>query len=136
MAAPTNDDERSLFTLIGELPDTVSNLVRAEIDQIKAELTYKAKHFGIGAGLAAGAAVVAVFLLFTLITAAIFALALVMPAWAAALTVSGILILIIVVLLWIAYVNFKRGSEPLESVESIKADLDALKGTGDYDRRL
>ena len=134
MAAPTND-ERTLFTLIGELPDTVSNLVRAEIDQIKAELSYKAKHFGIGAGLAAGAAVVGVFLLFTLIVAAIFALALVMPGWAAALTVSGILLLIIVVLLWIAYVNFKHGAEPLESVESIKADLDALKGTGDYDRR-
>ena len=134
MAVPTND-ERSLFTLIGELPDTVSKLVRAEIDQIKAELSYKAKHFGSGAGLAAGAAVVGIFLLFTLIVAALFALALVMPGWAAALTVSGILLLIIVVLLWIAYVNFKHGAEPLESVESIKADLDALKGTGDYDRR-
>ena len=134
MAAPTND-ERSLFTLIGELPDTVSTLVRAEIDQIKAEISYKAKHFGIGSGLVAGAAVVGIFLLFTLIVAAIFALALVMPAWAAALTVSGALLLIIVVLVWIAYVNFKRGAEPLESIESLKADLDALKGTGDYDRR-
>ena len=133
MAVPTNDD-RSLFQLIGELPDTVSTLIKAEIDQIKAEISYKIKHFGIGSGLVAGALVVAVFLLFTLITAAIFALALVMPAWAAALTVSGILLLIIAVLLWIAYVNFKRGSEPLESVESLKADLDALKGTGDYDR--
>ena len=134
MAAPTND-ERSLFTLIGELPDTVSTLVRAEIDQIKAEISYKLKHFGIGSGLVAGAAVVGIFLLFTLIVAAIFALALVMPAWAAALTVSGALILIIVILLWIAYINFKRGAEPLESIDSLKADLDALKGTGEYDRR-
>ncbi|MET4159246.1 phage holin family protein [Agromyces sp. PvR057] len=133
MPAPTND-ERSLFQLIGELPDTVSTLVRAEIDQVKAEISYKLKHFGIGAGLVAGAAVVGIFLLFTLITAAIFAFALVMPPWAAALTVGGILLLIIAVLLWIAYLNFKRGSEPLESVESLKADLDALKGTGDYDR--
>lgn len=134
MTAPSNDD-RSLFTLIGELPDTISSLVRAEIDQIKAEVSYKVKHFGIGSGLVAGAAVVGVFLLFTLIVTGIFALALVMPAWAAALTVSGALLLIIVVLLWIAYVNFKRGSEPLESIDSLKADLDALKGTGDYDRR-
>jgi hypothetical protein len=66
MAAPTND-ERSLFTLIGELPDTVSTLVRAEIDQIKAEISYKIKHFGIGSGFVAGAATVGVFLLFTLI---------------------------------------------------------------------
>ena len=134
MAIPTND-ERSLFTLIGELPDTVSTLVRAEIDQIKAEISYKIKHFGIGSGLVAGAATVGVFLLFTLILAAIFALSLVMPAWAAALTVSGVLVLIIVVLLWIAYINFKRGSEPLESIDSLRADLDALKGTGEYDRR-
>jgi hypothetical protein len=134
MALPTND-ERSLFTLIGELPDTVSTLVRAEIDQIKAEISYKIKHFGIGSGLVAGAATVGVFLLFTLILAAIFALSLVMPAWAAALTVSGVLVLIIVVLLWIAYINFKRGSEPLESIDSLRADLDALKGTGEYDRR-
>ncbi|ANJ25502.1 phage holin family protein [Agromyces aureus] len=134
MPAPTND-ERSLFQLVGELPDTVSTLIKAEIDQIKAEISYKVKHFGIGAGLLAGAAVVGIFLLFTLITAAIFAFALIMPAWAAALTVGGILLLIIGVLVWIAIVNFKRGSEPLESVESLKADLDALKGTGDYDRR-
>ncbi|WP_159607294.1 phage holin family protein [Agromyces humi] len=133
MAAPSND-ERSLFTLVGELPDRVSDLIKAEIDQIKAEISYKIKHFGIGSGLVAGAAVVAVFLLFTLITAAIFALALVMPAWAAALTVSGILIVIIAILVWIAMINFKRGSEPLESIESLRKDLDVVKGTGDYGR--
>lgn len=133
MSAPSNDD-RSLFTLIGELPDRVSDLVRAEIDQIKAEISYKVKHFGIGSGLIAGAAVVGVFLLFTLIVAAIFALALVMPGWAAALVVSGVLILIIVILVWIAVVNFKRGSEPLESIESLRKDLDMVKGTGEYDR--
>ena len=52
MSAPSNDD-RSLFTLIGELPDRVSDLVRAEIDQIKAEISYKVKHFSIGSGLIA-----------------------------------------------------------------------------------
>ena len=127
--APTND-ERSLFPLIGELPDTVSTLVRAEIDQIKAEISYKIKHFGIGSGLFAGAAVVAVFLLFTLIVAAIFALALVMPAWAAALTVSGILIVIIAILVWIGIINFKRGSEPLESIESLEGRPRRREGNG------
>ncbi|WP_127791972.1 phage holin family protein [Agromyces sp. LHK192] len=128
-------NERSLFTLIGELPDRVQALVRAEIDQIKAELSYKAKHFGIGAGLFVAAAFVAVFLLGTLIATGILALALVMPAWAAALTVSGILLLIIAAMVGIAILNFKRGSEPLESIESLRKDIDAVKGTGDYDRR-
>jgi O-antigen ligase len=133
MSAPSNDD-RSLFTLVGELPDRVSTLVRAEIDQIKAEIGYKVKHFGIGAGLVAAAAFVGIFLLGTLIATGILALALVMPAWAAALVVSGVLLLIIAILVGIAYVNFKRGSEPLETIEGLRRDLDMVKGTGDYDR--
>jgi hypothetical protein len=133
MPAPSNDD-RSLFTLVGELPDRVSTLVRAEIDQIKAEIGYKVKHFGIGAGLVAAAAFVGIFFLGALIATGILALALVMPAWAAALVVTGALLLIIAILIGIAYLNFKRGSEPLESIESLRRDLDMMKGTGDYDR--
>jgi O-antigen ligase len=134
MTAPLND-ERSLFTLLGELPDRVSTLVRAEIDQIKAELTYKAKHFGIGAGLVVGAAFVGIFLLGTLIATGILALSLVMPGWAAALIVSGVLLLIILILLGIAVLNFKRGSEPLESIESVRQDIDAITGRGAYGGR-
>jgi O-antigen ligase len=133
MSAPSKDD-RSLFTLVGELPDRVSTLVRAEIDQIKAEIGYKVKHFGIGAGLVAVAAFVGIFLLGTLIATGILALALVMPAWAAALVVSGVLLLIIAILVGIAFLNFKRGSEPLETIENLRKDLDVVKGTGDYDR--
>lgn len=133
MTAPLND-ERSLFTLIGELPDRVSTLVKAEIDQIKAEISYKVKHFSIGAGLVVAAAFVGIFLLGTLIATGILALALVMPAWLAALLVSLLLLVIIAVLVGIALLNFKRGSEPLESIESIRADIDALKGTGEYGR--
>ena len=57
-----------------------------------------------------------------------------MPAWAAALTVSGILVVIIAILVWIGIINFKRGNEPLESIESLRKDLDMVKGTGEYDR--
>lgn len=130
-----SEDERSLFTLIGEIPERISNLVRAEIDQIKAELGYKAKHFGIGAALVGAAVFVAIFLVGTIVATLIIALSLVMPLWAAALTVCGILMLIIAVLVALATVSFRRGSEPLESIESLKRDLDAVKGTGEYDRR-
>ena len=133
MSAPSNDD-RSLFTLVGELPDRVSDLIRAEIDQIKAEISYKLKHFGIGSGFFVAVLVLLPFLFFCLIAAAIFALALVMPAWAAALVVAGVILVVMAILVGIGMLNFKRGSEPLESIESLKADLDALKGTGDYDR--
>ncbi|GAA1057802.1 hypothetical protein GCM10017608_02040 [Agromyces luteolus] len=131
MAAPLNDD-RSLFTLVGELPDQIQALVKAEIDQIKAELSYKAKHFGIGAGLVVAAAFVGIFLLGTLIATGILALSLVMPGWAAALTVSGILLLIIAILVGVALSSFRRGSEPLETIESVRQDIDAITGRGDY----
>jgi hypothetical protein len=134
MTAPLND-ERSLFTLVGELPDLISALVRAEIDQVKAELSYKAKHFGIGAGLVVVAGFVGIFLLGTLIAAGILALSLVMPGWAAALVVSGVLLLIIAILVGIALVNFRRGSEPLESIESVRQDIDAITGRGAYGGR-
>lgn len=134
MSSPLND-ERGLFTLLGELPDRISTLVRAEIDQVKAELTYKAKHFGIGAGLVVVAAFVGIFLLGTLIATGILALSLVMPGWAAALIVSGVLLLIILILLGVAVLNFKRGSEPLESIESVRRDLDAITGRGAYGSR-
>ncbi|WP_336604077.1 phage holin family protein [Agromyces seonyuensis] len=132
MPAP---DDRSLFEVLGQLPSLVSDLISAEIEKLKAELSYKAKHLGIGAGLVVVAAFVGIFLLGTLIATGILALALVMPAWAAALTVSGILLLIIAILVGIAILNFKRGTEPLDTIESVRRDADAFKGVGDYDRR-
>ena len=104
-------------------------------DAAKAELTYKAKHFGIGSGLVVVAGFVGIFLLGTLIATGILALSLVMPGWAAALIVSGVLLLIIAILVGIAYVNFKRGSEPLETIESVRLDLDAVTGRGEYGNR-
>ena len=75
-----------------------------------------------------------IFLLGTLIATGILALSLVMPGWAAALVVSGALLLIIAILVGVAVLNFRRGSEPLESIESLRKDLDMVKGTGEYDR--
>ncbi|PDQ36259.1 MAG: hypothetical protein B5766_01445 [Candidatus Lumbricidophila eiseniae] len=135
MVTSQPSDERSLLTILGQLPDTIHNLIRAEIAQIRTELSYKAKNFGIGSGMFAAAAFVAIFLLGTLIAAAILALSLVVPGWAAALIVSGVLILLIGVLVIIGVVCFRRGATPLESVESIRSDLHALKGVGAYDSR-
>ena len=76
-----------------------------------------------------------IFLLGTLIATGILALSLVMPGWAAALIVSGVLLLIIAILVGIALANFRRGSEPLESIESVRQDIDAITGRGAYGSR-
>lgn len=66
--------KRSLLTLLKDLPGLVSELVTAEIEQLKAELKRKFTALGIGAGLLAGAAVVLLFMVGVLLTAAIVAL--------------------------------------------------------------
>jgi hypothetical protein len=127
-------EERSLFALLRDLPGLLMDLVRAEFEQLKREMARKLKSLGIGAILIAIALVLLSFLSFTLLLAGIFALALVMPPWAAALTVSGILLLTILVLIGAAVVQFKKGSPPLptETFDSVVKDAHAFKGDGDY----
>ena len=126
--------ERSLFALLRDLPGLLMDLVRAEFEQLKREMARKLKSLGIGAILVVIALVLLSFLTFTLLLAGIFALALVMPPWAAALTVSGILLLVILILIGAAAVQFKKGSPPLptETFDSVVKDAHAVKGDDDY----
>lgn len=126
---------RNLVQLLSALPRQLSDLFKAELAQLKADLLHKVKLFGIGAGMFATAALVAVFFLGTLVAAGVLLFALVLPAWAAALIVAGILLVIIAVLVVLGIVSMKLGAEPLESIASIRRDTDAIKGVGEYDRR-
>jgi hypothetical protein len=96
-----------------------SELVRAEIDLAKAEVSEGLKENGTGIGLVVGAGVLMWLAVQGLLIAAGFALALVMPGWAAALIVSGVLILIAAVLGLIA--RNKLGTTV--SVEQAKSNV-------------
>lgn len=127
--------KRSLITLIGELPAQVGALVSAELAAFKAEMTGKAKNFGIGAGLFAGAAVFLFFATGVLIATAIIALALVLPPWLAALLV-GLALLVIALILALVGVNRVKkaaANDPDGMRASLRHDVDALKGVGEYD---
>jgi O-antigen ligase len=132
----TQKEERSLFALLRDLPGILMDLVRAEFEQLKREMARKLKSLGIGAILIVIALVLLSFLSFTLLLTGIFALALVMPPWAAALTVSGILLLTILILIGAAIVQFKKGSPPLptETFDSVVKDSHAFKGDDGYGR--
>jgi hypothetical protein len=126
--------KRSIFSLIGDLPTLLMEQVRNEIEQLKRELTTKLKHAGVGIGLIAVAASFAFFAIGVLITAAVLALALVLPAWAAALIVFGLLLLFAALLAGIGANELKRGTpNPEKTLASIREDVDALKGTGKKD---
>jgi hypothetical protein len=130
-----HNDPRSLVELLRELPGIVMELLRAEFEQFKREMARKSKNFGIGGLLFAIAGGLAFFLLGTLTTAGILALALVMPGWAAALVVSGVLLALVLVLVLAGVALFKKsaGLVPTETMDSIVQDAHALKGEGRFD---
>lgn len=126
--------KRSLFSLIGDLPTLLVDQVRNELEQLKRELTEKAVQAGVGLGLLAVAASLAFFMLGVLITAAVLGLAVVLPGWAAALIIAGVLLLLTAVVGAIGVAALKRsGTGPAKTIASIRDDVDAIKGTGKKD---
>ena len=120
--------KRSLFKLLADVPGLIVDLFRQEIENLKKELVDKVKHAGVGAGLLAGAAVVALFFLGTLILAGIYGLAEVLPMWASALIVAGVLLLIIAILALVGMRQLKASGKPIETIDSMKTDVKVITG--------
>jgi multisubunit Na+/H+ antiporter MnhC subunit len=130
------DSKKSVFALIGELPNLITTLIRDELEQIKRELVSRLKNAGIGIGLFVGAAVFAYFAVWVLIATAILGIATALQPWLSALIVGVALLLVAVVLALIGLSRVKRGVPPVpkEAVDSVKDDVKAFKGVGHYDR--
>jgi uncharacterized membrane protein YqjE len=124
--------KRSLLDLLTSLPEQVQELVQREIQLVKTEIAEKLKALGAGAGLLLGAAVTFLFFVGVLLTLAIIGLSYVMPDWAAALVVAGVLLIVAVILGIVGYRVLMRGIPPVptESIASIKKDIFAIKGEG------
>jgi uncharacterized membrane protein YqjE len=127
-AAP-QASEPSTGQLISDLTTQISQLVRDEARLAQAEVTQKAKRIGVGAGFFGGAGLVAFFGLATLITTVILLLALVVPAWVAALIVTVVLFAIAGVLALIGKKDVQQGSPPVptQAIESTKTDIQTVK---------
>lgn len=130
------DDKKSVFKLIGEIPGLITTLIRDEIAQLRSELVTRLKAAGIGIGLFAAAAIFLNFAAWVLIATAILGLANAVAPWLAALIVGVVLLLIAVVLGLIGLQRVKKGVPPVpeSAIESVKSDVKAFKGTGNYDR--
>jgi len=120
----------SLVELAAELPNRVTALVQAEIQLLKTEVIGKLKALGIGAGVLLGALIVLGFMFGVLLTAAILALALVMPGWLAALLVAAFLLIVAAILALIGWRILKKGIPPIpsESIASLKSDVRTVRG--------
>lgn len=123
---------KSLGDLISETPKLMVELVKAEIDNLKAEIAGKAKGIGVGGALLAAAGFFAIFLFGWLLMAAFEGLNEVFAPWLSALLVAAFLLVIVLILALVGMssINKNKDFSNLESVDSIKDDVNMVRGLG------
>lgn len=134
MSHSATPPEPSTAELITRLSEQTSRLVRDELKFARAEFTAKAKQGGVGAGYLGAGGVLAWFGFGALIAAAILALALVLPAWAAALIVAAVLF----IAAGIAALLGKKKVEdlsptPERTITNVKRDVAEVKESTHHD---
>jgi len=123
-------EERTLGQLVSDASRDVSELVRYEVALAKAEVQRDIQRGLTAGGMFAGAGVLLLYALVALVIAAGLALALVMPAWAAFLVVTGILVLLAVILGLLGYRQAKRISPPERTIRSTKETIAVVRNRG------
>jgi len=125
-------NDTSTAELVTRLTQQSTELIRSEIRLAQAEMTEKAKHAGLGAGLFGGAGLVALYGVGALVAAVVLALSLVLPAWLGALIVAVVLLAIagVVALMGKKQVTQATPAAPQHTIESVKQDMDTIKGGG------
>jgi Putative Actinobacterial Holin-X, holin superfamily III len=125
---PDTKSDPSIGELVGQLSSQTSRLVRDELLLMQRELEKSVKHATIGAGLGGAAGLLGVLGAIALMLAAITALGLVIPLWAAALLVAVLLFAAAGVAALIAkrQVQDVTPAAP-RTVESVKDDVREIK---------
>ncbi|GAB3206328.1 phage holin family protein [Marinactinospora thermotolerans] len=127
---PSDAAEPSTAELVKQATEQMSRLVRDELRLAQLEMKEKGRHIGLGAGMFGAGGIVALFATGTLIAAIVLALALVLPAWAAALIVAVVLFAVagVLALLGRRQVSDAAPLKPEETTHSVQADVSAIKG--------
>ncbi|MFA1550115.1 phage holin family protein [Actinomadura chokoriensis] len=122
-------EEAGTGELVRQAAQQVSELMRAELRLAVAELKAKGRHAGTGAGMFGGAALVALYGLGALLAAAIAAIAVALPVWAAALIIGGFLMLVAAVLALMGRSQAKRATpaKPEMAMDGAKRTVAELK---------
>ncbi len=123
-AARSHRDAR-ISELLRSLTADLTLIARREAELATIEMKARMSEFGGAAALLASAGVTGFFALGTLVTAAVLALAIVLPAWAAA-TVVGVLLAAIAAVLALVGRARLRAAGPLaprETIETAQEDI-------------
>ena len=125
---PTDRDrlrEAPIVDLLRALLADARLMLQREAELAKLEVKEKGARLGVAGGILAGAAVVSFLGLGTLVAASVLGLALVLPAWAAALVVGTVLIVIGVVLFLVGRARMRSvGSlAPTATMQTAREDV-------------
>ncbi|MDH6625404.1 hypothetical protein M2271_003215 [Streptomyces sp. LBL] len=124
-----HDEHHSVGELVGQATEQLSRLVRQEVALAKEELAEKGRRAGRGGGLLGAAGAVGYAGLLALAAAAAAALSLVLPVWAAALIVTGVLFALAGLLAAAGRAQLRRATPPTpeEALGSVKADVEEIR---------
>jgi hypothetical protein len=111
--------------LLRSLLADIRLMLQREAELAKLEVKDRGSRLGIAGGILAGAAVVALLALGTLIAAAVAGLAIVLPLWAAALIVGTVLVMVAVVMFVVGRARMRTvGSlAPTATIETAREDV-------------
>ena len=117
-------ERRPFGQIVSSIVAGFSQLARKHVELAKIEAADAVSVRGKGAGMMAGAAVVAMYAIGFLSAAGAAALALVLPVWAAILIVAALMLLVAWVLVMLGRRTIKSAPAPAERTqEALKEDM-------------
>jgi predicted phage tail protein len=121
--------DKSVSELLADLSDELRRLAQAEVKLAIVEAKRKAKRAGVGAGSFGAAALFAVIGLCVLVAAAVLALALVWPAWLAALVIGGGALVLAGLAAMVGRSSLRRSLPPVPqwAISSVREDIDTIR---------
>ncbi|WP_205323945.1 phage holin family protein [Glycomyces sp. YM15] len=125
-----NEPERSVGEIVGDLSSQVAHLARVEAQLAAREMGDKARRGAFGGGMFALAGVIAIYGGAALALAAGIALALVWPAWLAALVTGVALFALAGIFALVGRAKLRSAMPPVpdETMEHAREDARALRG--------
>ncbi|MFG3340114.1 phage holin family protein [Glycomyces sp. NPDC048151] len=125
-----DEQDRSVGEIVGDLTSQVAHLARVEAQLAAREIGDKAKRGAVGGGMFAVAGVVAVYGGAALALAAGIALALVWPAWLAAIVTGLALFALAGIFALVGRAKLRSALPPVpdETMEHAREDVRALRG--------
>jgi uncharacterized membrane protein YqjE len=122
-------EEPTVGALVHRISEEVPELVRSEVKLAQAEVMEKGRAVGTGLGMFSAAGLLAFFAVGSLVTTAILALDLVLPAWAASLVVAALLLALAGVVALVGRRKVADGQplKPERALTGVQQDVAAVK---------